>query len=349
MKKLLVGALALITLVAGCTGIARLKALRPAAVPQSPQLEIPEPVTVHRPAFQRGIQIDAYTYSGQDVLAAAVTDVSYIKSLHANAVMISFPYFVTGRQSTTAFATSQTPTPAELAIIIDRAEQAGLYVAIRPLLDETSLSESRVHWAPPDLAAWLASYRLFLKPYAQMAQRQRVGEFVVGAEFSKFQNSWRWNALDRSLRTWYHGTLAYANNARVNLTQASGGRVALKTVDIYPKLPPPFLASWIRYDRGLPRGTVASEVGIAAIAGAWHKPWVHDWPATQLDLQEQVHWFSAACHAAIATHLHGIYFWSLPLSTSLLGPSLTRQIDWAHSPGAAAISGCYAAQARASG
>lgn len=347
MNRLLVGAVALVTLIAGCATIARLKALQPAAVPSSPRLEIPGPVTVRQPAFQRGIQLDAYTYPGQDVMAAAVTDVSYIKSLHANAVMISFPFFVASRQSSTVFATSQTPTPAQLAIIIERAEQAGLYVAIRPLLDETSLGESRVHWVPPDLAAWFASYRLFLQPYAQMAQRERVGEFVVGAEFSGFGNSSRWNALDRSLGTWYHGTLAYASNGKVNLTRASGGRVALKTADIYPKLPPPFPADWTRFDRGLPRGIVASEVGIAAIAGAWRKPWMHHWHATHLDRQEQVRWFSAACHAAIATHLHGIYFWSLPFSTTLLGPSLTRQLDWAHSPGAAAISACYAAQARA--
>lgn len=348
MKKLLVSALALATLVVGFTVFTGFKALLAASAPRPPRLEIPGPVTVVRPAFQRGVQIDAYINPGQNVMATAVTDISYIKSLHANAVMISFPFFVASRQSSRAFTTSRTPTPAQLAIIITRAEHAGLYVAIRPLLDERSLAESRVHWVPPNLATWFASYKSLLKPYAQVAQLQHVGEFVVGAEFSRFNNSPGWNALDRSLRTWYHGTLAYANNGKVNLTQASGGRVALKTVDIYPPLAPPFSAKWVRFDRTLPLGTVASEVGIAAVPGAWHKPWVHNWPATRLDLQLQARWFSAACHAAIVTHMHGIYFWTLPFSATLHGPTLTRQIDWAHSPGATAISGCYAAEARAS-
>lgn len=347
MKKLLVSALALVSLVAAGMAITRLKEPRAAAAPRSPRLEVPGPVTVPRPAFQRGVQLDTYINPGQDVTAVAATDIAYIKSLHANAVMISFPYFVAGRRSSTVFTTSRTPTPAQLAIIITRAEHTGLYVAIRPLLDEKALGESRVHWAPPNLGTWFASYKSFLKPYAQMAQRDHVGEFVVGAEFSRFNNSPDWNALDRSLRTWYRGTLAYANNAKVNLTNASGGRVALKTTDIYPSLAPPFPAKWVRFDRTLPPGTVASEVGIAAVPGAWRKPWVHDWPATHLDPQLQARWFSAACHAAIVTHMHGIYFWTLPFSATLHGPTLTRQIDWAHAPGATAISGCYAAEARA--
>jgi len=349
MKRLLL-ALALVGLVVGCTGIARIDALQPPRMPPAARLVIPGPVTIHRPAFERGIQIVAYTYPGQDVSAAAATDISYIKSLHANAVTISFPFFVSGRQSSSVFATSQTPAPDQLAIVIEQAERAGLYVAIRPLLDEKSLGESRVHWEPPDQARWFASYQRFLEPYAKMAQRERVGRLVVGAEFTRFDHSPRWDTLDRALRRWYRGALAYSNNGKVNLSPVSGGRRARKMVDSYPALPPPFLAGWTRYDRGLPPGTVAAEVGIAAVAGAWHKPWINFWPAaTQLDLQEQVRWFTAACQAAIATHMHGIYFWALPLSTSLTGPTLARPSDWAHAPGAAAISSCYASRLKAGG
>ena len=46
--------------------------------------------------MQLGIDIDLYTYPGQDFAAAAATDIAYIASLHANSMSISFPFFMSG-------------------------------------------------------------------------------------------------------------------------------------------------------------------------------------------------------------------------------------------------------------
>jgi hypothetical protein len=334
--KVCLAAAALAVLIAGCTAASHIKALQPAAPPKSPPLRVP----VVRPAVQLGVDIDAYTYPGQDVAKAAQQDIGYIANLHANAVMISFPFFMDGPDSVSVHATAATPTPAQLAVIVQDAAQAGLYVAIRPLLDETSLGTARTGWSPARKSAWFASYRTFLLPYAAAAQANHVQEFIVGAEFSRFARSRYWNLLDAALRRVYTGTLAFANNWGGTFLVGAGGNVA-ETVDAYHPLSPPLLAGWEAFDRALPAGTVETEVGIAAVSGAYRAPYRHSWPVSVLDPAMQATWFSDACRAALATHLGGIYFWAIGLGDPS-GPTLADQGAWAHSAGAAAIAQCFA-------
>ena len=82
------------------------------------------------PAFQRGVDIDAYTYPGQDI-AAAAADIAYVKSLHANSVAISFPFFMTAKSPDAVAARDTTPTPDQLAVIVYDAQLAGLDEAVR--------------------------------------------------------------------------------------------------------------------------------------------------------------------------------------------------------------------------
>jgi hypothetical protein len=341
MKKILLGAIAVVVVMAGCTAAAHLKALQPRPVPASPQLTIPQTVTISQPAFQRGIDVDAYTYPRHDFSAAAAAVVAYAKSLNANSLSISFPFFMSGRYSSRVFASSRTPTPTELALLITDAERAGLFVSLRPLLSEGNIGHSRVIWKPAHPAAWFASYRRFLLPYARMAQANKLGEFIVGAEFTRFGDSPRWNGLDRALAKVFHGELAYSNNDTRGLSQSSGGRVAIKTVDAYHPIHPPFLRGWKSFDRRLPADTVLTEVSIAAIDGAWRRPWVHQSQGARINPLVQARWFTAACHAAMATGLDGIYFWAIPLSTRFPSPTLATPGAWAHSAGSAAIARCF--------
>lgn len=336
IHKMCLRAAALAVLIAGCTAASHMKALQPAAPAKSPPLQVP----VVRPAVQLGVDIDAYTYPGQDVAKAAQQDIAYIASLHANAVLISFPFFMDGPDSVNVHATAATPTPAQLAVIVRYAAEAGLYVAIRPLLDEASLGAVRTRWLPADEHAWFARYRAFLLPYAAMAEADHVQEFIVGAEFSRFAHSRYWDPLDAALRRAYAGTLAFANNWGGTFLAGAGGSVA-ETVDAYHPLSAPLLAAWEAFDRALPAGTVETEVGIAAVSGGYRAPFRSSWPARVLDPAMQATWFSAACHAALATHLGGIYFWAIGLG-NLGGPTLADQGAWAHSVGAAAIAQCFA-------
>ena len=343
MKKILLGALAVIVVVAGCTAASHLKALQPRHIPASPPLTVPGSVVIRPPAFQRGIAVDAYTSPGHEFSSAAAAVVAYVKSLNANSLSITFPFFISGPGSSQVFATSRTPTPAELGLLISDAQRAGLYVSLRPLLSEGTLGlPSRTLWKPTNAAAWFASYRRFLMPYAQMAQADKVGEFFVGVEFERFGDSPLWNGLDRALAKVFHGQLAYSNNDAKFLTRSTGGRLAFKAVDAYHPINPPFLSGWKAWiRRWLPTGTVLTEVSIAAIDGAWRRPWLHRAQPSQFNPQVQASWFTAACRAAIATGLGGIYFWAIPLSTRFRGPTPAKPGAWAHSAGSAAIARCF--------
>jgi len=303
------------------------------------------------PSFQRGVDIDLYIFPGTNAMAAARADVQYAESLHANAVSFTFPFFMAGQNAQGVYTSSETPSPDEIAQLAKFAQQAGLYVSIRPLLDESSLGVSRTGWKPRDLTAWFASYRQFLLPYAEMAERQHIPELIVGAEFDEFGFSSGWAGLDRALESVYQGQLGFSRNWTVNGSQ--GGPVS-QLVDAYPSFrelsPGSSLAAitgaWESYDRQLPAGAVESEVGIAAVDGAYARPWTLNWPAgTTIDPGIQALWFTAACRAAKATGLRGLYFWSLGLGPPS-GPTLAQAGAWSNSPGSSSISACFSALSR---
>jgi len=306
--------------------------------------------SVPAPAIQRGIDVDFYTYPGQHVAAAASADVAYAKSLHANALSVSFPFFTPGAGSSTVEGTNATPSPGDLAIVVSTAERAGLYVSIRPLLDQSSRSIgiSRTTWKPADPAAWFASYRTFLLPYATMAQQARIPEFIDGAEFTVFGGSRFWNGLVAALRAVYKGTLGYANNWGIPLA-GNGGAGVRESVDSYHPLKVPAHASlarltagWRAYDRTLPAGTVETEIGIAAVPGAYAEPYQSYWHGARLVPVIQTRWFTAACDAAATDRLGGIYFWAVGFDQALGSPpTAATPTSWVDGPGAQAISSCF--------
>ena len=348
-RQLLAVLIGAAVLVGGYTAAARLKIVQPpsaaSSLPQStssplnPSLPPGLPPLPLATAFQRGIDVDFYTYPGQDVAAAAGVTVAYARSLHANAIGISFPFFMTSRDAATVHAGAATPTPDQLATVIIAARRAGMRVTLRPLLDEKALGGSRVSLRPVNQAAWFTSYRQFLVPYLVMAQQLQVSEFITGAELTQFSRSPRWKELDTSIRRIYHGQLGCSDNLHF---RHGGCGTAVQLVDAYQPLHPPLAAAWRSFDATFPFGTVLAEVGIAAVYGAWIKPWLINWPDSVLNPAMQAQWFTDACYAAAAAHLHGIYFWSLDLSDQQTGPTLADEAEWAHSAGASAISQCFA-------
>jgi hypothetical protein len=351
MTRLIVSvAAALAVLVTGCTAGAH-KPVQPTEVLSSAPAGVSS-APARLPAFQRGVDIDAYTYPGQDIAAAAAADIAYIKSLHANAVSISFPFFMADRSSPVVYAKNTTPSPAQLAVLANDAVQAGLYVSIRPLLDESTLGGSRTSWSPADPAAWFASYRRFLLPYAAMAQREKIQELIVGTEFSAFGSSPLWNTLDKALRSNFHGALGCSNNwgSKALAGDGSGAPFAgncgdgvRESLDAYHPQQGNLLIKWEAFDAQYPRGTVVTEVGIDAVAGADETPYKHEWPGvTSLDTSVQARWFTAACNAAAREHLGGVYFWPLDFSNEpATGPTLTYQGEWAGGAGGKAIAQCF--------
>jgi hypothetical protein len=339
------------SLLGACSAISRVGSLQPPSEATAGVANTtPAPFTaVAQPPIQLGVGIDFYTYPGQDVLSAAKKTVAYVKSLHANAISISFPYFMHTPGASAVYASGETPSPAELAQIAGLAEQAGLYVSLRPLLDEFAIGESRTNWKPHDPAAWFASYRNFLLPYAEMAQATKIPELIDGTEFSVFGHSRLWNGLVGALRKVYTGALVYDNNWGIPV-RGNGGRGVAEGVDAYQPMAVPadasqarLTAAWTAYDRTLPRGTVELEVDIAAVPGAYLKPYqVSDWNEASLVPAIQVKWFTGACNAAVRAKLGGIYFWGVGLGQSTsIPPSLSQPASWVDSAGATAVAACF--------
>jgi hypothetical protein len=301
------------------------------------------PPVVRQPAFQAGIDVDWYAWRGEDVLTGAERVAVYARSLHANSVAISFPFF-TDVATSQVYATSATPTPAMLAQAVDTLEGQGLWVTLRPLLDEQNLRPlTRPHWVPANRYAWFASYRTFLRPYAAMAQANHVGQFDVGAELVLFQDAPGWALVDQQVGAVYHGQLGYAGNF-TGPTAGGGGAGVVNSMDAYRPIPAPYQTGWDAYVTMLVQQNphdVLSEVGIAAAAPAATAPWTSRWPVTSLDVSVQTEWDAAACQAATTEGAGGIYFWSIGLGTPPTQPSLSDQWTWAPTT-VQAISSCFA-------
>lgn len=306
-------------------------------------------VGVPRPAIQLGVDVDLYAWTGLNYSQASVAELTYIKALHANSVMVSFPFFVKSRKSSTVYSTVRTPSPADLAVFARMAMSQGLYVVLRPLMDQGGITESRANWKPARPEAWFASYQKFLLPYAKMAQQVGIPEFYVGAEFSRFQTLSNWNSLDKALHNAYKGKLMYANNGS-GVHSGDGGNAVARSVDAYPDLRVSdsvkvgmLTRRWEAYDRRLPAHNALSEVGISGVKGGWVKPWKHNWPHPRLDVTVQTRWFNAACHAAVAERLAGIYFWAIGFGPTQLNTKLSakNQGAWEDGPAEAAVAACY--------
>lgn len=351
-RALLGSVLVLAATVTSCSAISHLHILQPMSLPPGHRPAAPARSFARAPGVQLGIDLDFYAWPGMDVSAVARTDIAYIKRLHANAVSISFPFFMHNGHSTSVYAGPSTPAPGQLMTFATAAENAGLYVSFRPLLDERALGgPSRNHWTPTNLPLWFASYQRFLIPYAEVAEAAHVPEFVTGVEFSMFQKAPEWAHLDAALRRDYGGTLSYSNNFGGNsgVHRTVNARGVVQTLDAYKPLqlrPRAHLsqvkAAWDRYGRTLPRGTVLAEVGIAAQPGAYRAPYEGHFAGKPLRPSIQKRWFASACDAVAADHLGGIYFWAVSVGQSLTIPPTARHpASFVDGPGAGVIATCF--------
>jgi len=350
-RRLLAGAIVAALAVGGCSAASHLHALQPPKVKARAAPFAPHVVDIRRPSLELGAGVDLYGYKNEDYGTAAAAEGAYLSRLNANAVMISFPFFMRGARARGVYAKQyKTPTPADLQIVVQTLETSGMYVSLRPLLANYGLGVPRNTWRPAHIRAWFASYQKFLLPYARMAQRNKVPRLYVGTEFQDFGTSPLWNRLDRAVRRVYKGTLAYANNGHL-LHPGTGGRMARVSADSYPDMPQmgphasvrKLTRAWEAWDRVMPHGTVLSEIGIAGVRGAYAKPWMIKWPNAKIDGTVQARWFTAACDAGAATHMGGIYFWAVGFGAVQLGTplSLEHQSAWEDGPGFKAASACF--------
>jgi hypothetical protein len=298
--------------------------------------------------YQYGMDLDFYWHPDQNVARLVAADAAYARSLGANSVLIAFPLYTNG--STVAVG-PETPPLWAVREAVAVARSVGLEVGVRPLLDDASLdTHSRTTFVPDNATKWLDSYQAPIVLYARAAQHSGATRFFVGAELSEFAHASSWRQVDQAVRAVFHGQLYFSANWATSKDTAqlagSGGPGVTVAVDAYYAMPVPisqFTSDWAAQAAVLPRGTVMSEVNIAARQGAQRAPYVSAPEDAPLDSQLQAAWFTAACKAVKTDHLGGIYFWAISVGHPQFSvppePETANQIT--DSLGANAIKACF--------
>jgi hypothetical protein len=163
-------------------------------------------------------------------------------------------------------------------------------VTLRPVLNEDTLvAQNPNAWRgsiePADPSAWFASYRGFLLPYARVAQSAHAATLVIGTELNSLGGNPGWPALVRAISSVYRGQLAYDENFDSFQNHDTNLPVPTFGVDAYPRFQLPDSASvgelarswegWLgSHSAGVLHKMVLSEVGIAAVAGAYVGAWL---------------------------------------------------------------------------
>jgi hypothetical protein len=280
---------------------------------------------------QLGVQVywvDSPADSDEVVRLKARRVLDHVVGMNANAVSVSFPFFTDDITADEVRTDERTPSPDRLAVVLDEAQRSGLRTALRPLLDEADLIVQDVgNWRgvlePADRDAWYASYREFLTPYLEMAQRRRIDTVVIGAELNALQADPQWGPLVEHARGIYTGEIGYAANwdayaeARAGVPADTVGIDAYPQLDVDPAAPvAEMTAAWREWlDATAPPGPglLFYEVGAAAETRTLENPAVPHTPGTALDQGVQRRWLAAACQAARDRGLAGLYLWKIEL------------------------------------
>ncbi|NYF55046.1 glycoside hydrolase family 113 [Micromonospora purpureochromogenes] len=280
----------------------------------------------------------------------------YLISLNVNAVAVNFPFVINGRYGTSVGAhKAHTPSPERMAILLEEAQRSRMRVAIRPLLDETSVAPAwRGKISPSSRDKWFTSYTKFLTPYAEMAREHRVAEFVVGVELNSLQGDPRWKKVVTALRSSFDGELSYSVNFDVYEDGLRTPPVDRVGVDAYFKVQADddasvakLTAAWERWldrhadDRAA--GLVLHEVGIAAQNGGYRHPASWGKSSVPLNLTVQRNWYQAVCNSAESRKLAGVYFWYMRMhhDPGSEDPKQADRLTFVDRPAESVLRDCY--------
>ncbi len=304
---------------------------------------------------QKGIDVRwSYFPESQGLLdTQATTTFSYIKSLGANSTALSFNIYVHGSTSNSVTTGKDTPPPAIFQRVVQRAHNSGLFVLIRPLVEEVNPSQAwrgAIHPTNPRL--WLTNYMNVLKPYLIAAQTAGANEFALAVELQTLEGSQLWASMVVPFfKTYFKGYLM------MNPAWQSLGMQAQKTatygLDSWRPINLPDSASVAQLTTAwgkllgsdlMPVNTnqiYLAEIGIAAQAHAYTYPSKTNW-GTPIIPAIQQKWFQAACNFYHLHHFLGIYFWSINFSKGPQTRTIGGQPSDFQGLGTAVIKSCFA-------
>lgn len=280
-----------------------------------------------------------------------------VTKFHANAVSLNFPYRQASSSSNDPMRSTITPSPQRLAEITAVAQRYHLSVQYRPYLFEGDLAQhSRTTIKPTDPVLWIQNYWAFVEPYLISANEAGVQSFSLAQELpTLLPQLSSWEQLVQRAKTVYSGQLIYSQQhaPMVSLPLTSRGYDAYQPIPLSsPKKVSvgAFTAGFIRNFQlpgmqSSPADLTVEELGIAAVAGAYNKPFYEHYPVkTKVDRAVQEDWFQGACNAFWALHLQGIYFWAIGFNgfTPTENNSKTGLYTWFGTPTANVVAACFA-------
>jgi hypothetical protein len=340
---------------------------RPLVPPAGSHITVKTPtVRPLRGARHPVLGVDLYSKSNYPtavVRADGVRDLSYAKRyLKVASVGIAWNLYSPANHSNQILPTSNTLTPAHVALLTRIAKSDRLSVLYRPLIKIEGPKQWEGYIAPVDTAQWFASYLHAELPYLRLAQKYHIKEFVVGTEIVQLEQSaptsqWRW--FLNKVRHVYRGLISYASwgghfyPARQVIPPTAWYGVTAYPDFVLPDSAPVgrLVRSWIRLFRYVPHAiltrTAIQEIGIPAGDGAYHAPWNWSRPYVHNETV-QVRWFLSACYAARQLQLRGIYFWNLNLTDNPANPPFSP-VTFEGKRGAKAIRLCATILAQPTG
>ena len=284
--------------------------------------------------FQAGINVYALDNcsSAASWQTNATNEMKGVKSLGANSVAITIPFFTPSPTSSSVFGMTvcnqpdgtlvrlQTPSPARLAVVVHAAEAQGLKVLVRPELQEANLF---VGWrgtiAPTSTSAWFTSYNQLIRPYLEMAQANKVTRFSVAVELASLTNNSSWAPTIAAARSIFKGQIVFDSNWLSNAGKAFSGVETGE--DAYPDFVnttasasvATLLGKWNYTLKFIPFPSAApnvslDEVGISALSGAYRDSCCYSAPSSDFNQSIQATWFTTACKFAKTHKVGGIYF-----------------------------------------
>ncbi len=276
------------------------------------------------PTAIRGITLVDWSPAGYGK-ATADSALSAIAAVGASHVAI----LVTAYQSDHSASqihndSARTPTLESVRKALARAGSLGLKVVVKPHVDLDD-GTWRGHINPSDPAAWFASYKQFLGPFASLAESVGAIQFVIGTELAgTIKHADLWNETIRFVRSRFSGEIVYAASwdeaGKVSFWQS----VDLVGVDFYFPVTVrtdagrfEILSGWQPWLERLPllykqpgRKMVLTEIGYASIDGAGMRPYAYGGNRA-IDLNEQADLYWAALQATSDQDwIAGMYWWN---------------------------------------